>query len=366
MIEDLFNSTIAGVLQEDRGTSSVPAEKHGLEIELPDDFYFLPNHGNLGDMVIAEAEYQLLDRYRPFDSSVVPGGQRFNLVYGGGGLFVKYWNYEKILDVFKAENLAKCVILPSSFYECDDLLRLLDERFTVYCRERRSYEYCIASNNRAKFILADDMAFNLDFQRLNDFDGEKFRANAAALTAQQRSFIYFEIYLTYKKVHADIAAVLKNKTWLSGGGLRLGYILRTDKERQGEAGVDADEAFDLSRHVWCSCADPAVVNLYARLFVRAIDALDIVVTDRLHVGIVAARLGKQVYLLDNSYGKLSGVYEQSMKTMKNVSMIKPVDFRAVKDALAWEETPSFTDFLKVYLSRADLESKVGDTILRIS
>ena len=64
----------------------------------------------------------------------------------------------------------------------------------------------------------------------------------------------------------------------------------------------------------------------------AVDCADAIITDRLHVGIAAALMGKEVFLLDNTYGKLSGVYNHSLKqnphihfctTMPDIQTIRP-------------------------------------------
>ncbi len=47
-------------------------------------------------------------------------------------------------------------------------------------------------------------------------------------------------------------------------------------------------------------------------FRDALRCADIVVTDRLHVAVMCHKAGVEVYMLDNSYRKLSGVYRQSM------------------------------------------------------
>ena len=43
---------------------------------------------------------------------------------------------------------------------------------------------------------------------------------------------------------------------------------------------------------------------------------------RLHAGIMSAMLGKQTMLIDNSYGKLSALYESWLSEMKDIQMIK--------------------------------------------
>ena len=39
------------------------------------------------------------------------------------------------------EHVKKIIILPSSFYECQELIDCLDERFVIFCREKQSYRY---------------------------------------------------------------------------------------------------------------------------------------------------------------------------------------------------------------------------------
>ncbi len=63
---------------------------------------------------------------------------------------------------------------------------------------------------------------------------------------------------------------------------------------------------------------------------------DVVVTDRLHVAIMAMHMGKDVYMLDNDYGKLSGVYEVSLKNRTNVHLILPGEPWPEELTTAWE------------------------------
>ncbi len=48
----------------------------------------------------------------------------------------------------------------------------------------------------------------------------------------------------------------------------------------------------------------------------------VVVTNRLHVGILSAMLGKRTLLREGSYHKISGVYEYSLASMPHVELIK--------------------------------------------
>jgi len=82
---------------------------------------------------------------------------------------------------------------------------------------------------------------------------------------------------------------------------------------------------DLSLIANSFCADKAFCILLLKQFLRAIDKYEIIVTDRLHIGICSMLLGKKVYMIDNSYKKLSNVYKKSMSDKKNVILVNSVE-----------------------------------------
>ena len=89
--------------------------------------------------------------------------QPFDFVYGGGGIWNPHYNYMKLLKMYAMhKNMRSFTILPSSFWQCDDAVRMFDSRFTVFCRDMQSYEYCTSRNKTAKFIMHDDVAFWLE------------------------------------------------------------------------------------------------------------------------------------------------------------------------------------------------------------
>ena len=56
-------------------------------------------------------------------------------------------------------------------------------------------------------------------------------------------------------------------------------------------------------------------------FADAVRQVDAVVTDRLHVAIMCWKAGVEVYMLDNSYHKLSGVYRKSLSNEPSVHLL---------------------------------------------
>jgi hypothetical protein len=266
-------------------------------------FAYRANGGNLGDCAIACSEYQMMERLSlPYvaiteENKGVVMSKPFNLVYGGGGAWVRCQGYKPILDEFlKNKNIEKCVILPSSFDGCDDVLEALDERFTVFCRDRKSYEYCTSGNRRAKFILHDDMAFSLNLKLLNlsmtidDIQHPKIR----------RAFECIEAFL---KDHDDFDDA---------------NMFRTDCERTS-IGIPSDN-FDISRQFAMkgTVITRNIAEHCTEVMLHGLIPFDEISTNRLHVAILSSLLGKKVNMYDNSYGKLKNVYEYSLKSKKNI------------------------------------------------
>lgn len=255
------------------------------EIKQLPKFIYIPNPGNLGDMLIALATLEFFQRYN-IKYRMYSGQKKARfIVYGGGGVWTN--DYEKwmdrFLDLFKAAE--RVVILPSSFNDCQKLLGVLDDRFVVFCRERKSYDYLLAQNTSAKIILDHDMALRL--------------------TAYGLEYKY--------KLDKHGPELLKKYNDISVK--KISHFMRVDCETAGHYDTDIDIS-DLAHGSAKSSRD--WIMLCAQVMLNLVDKADIVVTDRLHVGIAGLLLNKDVYLLDNSYGKLSSVYNHSLKKFKNV------------------------------------------------
>lgn len=79
-----------------------------------------------------------------------------------------------------------------------------------------------------------------------------------------------------------------------------------------------DEVTSVKRgvHVDLSAVQYATYPQYLRTLRRA----DLVVTNRLHVALPAAVLGKRVLIVEAGYHKLQGVYEQSLRGLEHVTL----------------------------------------------
>lgn len=259
------------------------------------EFTFIPDQGNLGDALLATATLRFFDAhhlpYRMLCDAPEPADV---VVYGGGGIWIPDYEQEwlRFLPIFRQAK--RVVILPGSYRHCDRLLEVADERFTLFCREMDSYAYLRSSGCKATIIPDHDMALRLTADFLaepREKEPKQFRSNEIP-----RSFAHLP--------QCDV-----------------GYLLRSDSEGADIPYVPG--AVDLSACAGFSAlATRAELAFYARFMLCAVDYFGTIVTDRLHVGIAAALMGKQTYLLDNSYRKLSAVYTHSLQSCPHIHMVE--------------------------------------------
>ncbi|WP_180972791.1 polysaccharide pyruvyl transferase family protein [Akkermansia muciniphila] len=266
-------------------------------------FHYMMNQGNVGDALIAASTVALFEREGLEFSSCGPelpaGKEEITLVYGGGGGFVPYFGMlPHYVRLFSDPHLRRCVILPQSFRDCDELVDVLDERFTVFCRERASYDYCLSRNGKARFMLADDMALAAEPEML-----KKRPVRLPFLEMEERAW--------GKCMKKDTKTSLVT---LPGAG-KLAVCLRSDPESTGHAQSLKELPLntDLSAYSVRVIDEVEHAFAYARWLLKALDQPDVILTDRLHLGISGALLGKEVFLMDNVYGKISGIYELSLR-----------------------------------------------------
>ena len=239
-----------------------------LETYKGETVHVLINPGNAGDGLIHAGGRQLFKsrglETREFVYPVEAGGDTL-FIYGNGQFFGNYGkcvrSYFHYLDKYK-----KVIILPSTFdanYEAGiNLLANLPSHVVVFCREKTSYETALACTNATEAIYLDhDLAFSFDFGR-----------------------------------------------WRQRKGSGILSCFRTDSE--SALGKPTLPSIDVSRYGGRNDAWPL---LYTISHFREVH------TDRTHVGIAAAMLGKKTFLYDNSYHKNRSIYEHSMQELENVT-----------------------------------------------
>lgn len=274
--------------------------------------YLVQNPGNAGDSVIGAAGYQRLDRagvrvVEPSWKGFDPAGK---IVFypGGGNLIHEGTHSHRLLSAWHAR-AAELVILPHTLTGVDSLLASFGANVTVVCREAVSYAYARGARGRHRTLLSDDLAFGLD---------------VSALMARRLGWVplamgphYAWSKLTNTAAHPGLGQVLG--AWRAAARLHEvrtqgGPVLRcfrTDGESRG--GRLPEGNADISRLFAFGTTPRPVCEWVAQLFVRAMEPFEEIHTDRLHVGITAALLGKRVRLSPNNYFKVRAIWEFSMR-----------------------------------------------------
>ena len=252
-------------------------------------FQYLPNHGNLGDLLIDVATRQLMRLYNLPQSHTDCN----HVVYGGGGRFVPFYgSLETLQESLTHPGIERCIILPHSFYEVDSFVKSLDERHTVFCREVRSLEYCRSLNSRSCFLPAHDMSIHLNPVKLRREIGHQ---EASSLKKKLKEAIE----------QSSFSTTFAGKPCLGGYFPRIG--VESTLEEESHFGQDLSE-------LWMGYGEDSPAHAaHILALLDELSVLDIVITDRLHMGIAALYAGCQVCFFDNNYGKISGVYLQTFR-----------------------------------------------------
>ena len=274
--------------------------------QLPDKpIFFYPNPGNAGDSAISCTILQLLDRqgrqisthayalsYRLPESGIV--------MCGGGGTFIG--NEEKVFNLMAEyhNQVERLVILPQTIVGRAALLRSFGANVDVICRERISYDYVVGLSTQASVFLMDDMAFSLD---TNWLLAHPIRCLLDALPWLLR-YRRIDKYLAFRKLKRERHAQAKRF-----GASAATNCFRTNAERT-DIPLPPDN-LDLSLIAMFGTRPRALARLVTYELLAFLREFAVVNTNRLHIGILAAILGKQVNFYPNNF-KNEGVYQFSM------------------------------------------------------
>lgn len=248
----------------------------GIRSLLATEFKYVPNTGNMGDTLITHGEYLFFENYNlNYDSKsytqVVCGG--------GGGLVEGYYGYsiETLLKYLKKGY--QVLVLPHTIVGYYDIFNKYKDQLTIICREKKSYSGLVENGfPEDNLYICSDMALYLEELRI----GERYK------------------YPSPLKV-------------LMG--------LRTDKESRDNHKLK--NSVDLSKCYDSTVMSKEEVEAVAKYMLQFISLYSIIVTDRLHVGIACALLGKECYFMGNSYYKNRAVFEYSLE--RKYPSIKFVD-----------------------------------------
>lgn len=285
------------------------------------DIAYLPNPGNAGDSLIACSTLQFFEK-NEINYRVCLSEKHIKstdvLVYGGGGNFggansrVGYYieKYSKRVRAF--------ILLPHTLFGAEQLLESLPSNVHLFCREKISFDHASKHCNSASVYLADDMVFDADIRALLS----NTTSNSVLLGTV--SEIKRRLQNKNEDFGLSLSCLLNYQMWKVKRAIKpqnYTKVLNAFREDVEKTDIELpNDNLDISALFELSSCEPELAKLSTSRFLSFIEQFDEVNTNRLHVGIAAAKLGKKVNLYGNNYFKIRAIYDFSIKgKFNNVS-----------------------------------------------
>lgn len=316
--------------------------RESLSKYIDNDYVLLdvPNHRNIGDILIWEGELEYLksikhnllytsNLYTHQNSKI----QKNNIILlHGGGNFGDVWSLNQkfrneIIEKFQENRI---IIFPQTIhYENED--RILSDAslynshpdLIICARDNVSYELAQKYFNKCKVILAPDMAFFLDFSQFH------------ILPAESKLSLILKRYdkeLGDESILENIGDDLINKNHKFIIKDWPGFYEQGTLKRRLQAYIIKSEIILSKWMINKPLLNYLVDNKHGlksknykenllKKGVKFINSYDTIYSTRLHGFILSVLLNKEVYIFDNSYGKNSNFFNTWLSDFENVRLL---------------------------------------------
>lgn len=291
------------------------------------DYWLLevPYYSNVGDTLIWQGECDFLKRLpvkcrgmHSLESFRFPKIKKDDLIlFQGGGNFGDLWtkHHDFKMKVVAAYPENEFVFSPQTvfFEKTENMMKcaafLADKRVTICARDEVSYRL-LKANFSNRILLVPDLAFSIELdswykptpgtgELLLKREDKELRTTAYLSEVEQRSGIVVSDWTTFRGATGcercfNRVRGLAHRAVFQGSGL-----------------------------------GPRMIDWYGRWIyrpflmragIRQLARYQTIYTTRLHAAILGLMLGKQVVLIDNSYGKNRQFYETWLRACENVRM----------------------------------------------
>lgn len=268
-------------------------------------YLYIPNSGNAGDSLIAEASYQFLNDLNisftlgNMETLVEPG--QHVILGGGGNLVAPYPNCRLFLER-NIGRFGSLTILPHTIRAYADIIAALGDESDIFCRDVKSFDFCSENITKARVHLCHDMAFYWKCEDTRSILFRRLLKNCRDSTFRIRNAKHLYRMLRLRNYIVD------------GELISFRSDLESTRSEVPRYNIDISREFSTEsmERGYAAAATFAMMNLVGRA--------SRVMSDRLHVSIMAAILGKEVTIYDNNYGKNGSIFDHSMKNVyPNVS-----------------------------------------------
>lgn len=260
-------------------------------------FLYRPNPGNAGDSLIAAGTIQFFEEEGLDWEFFSPDKfkQNKNLVFGGGGAFVPlYPNVREFIETH-IQQLESFTLLPHTIDGNEDLLGKLDDRFTLFAREKVSAAHLEAHLTQARFMISHDMALSL--RPHNSGTPEKLPLFLPGQSLRRQ--------LSWQLHRKRLERARPDAT-----GVQL--FMRTDQEARNNSQPATDSIVDLSDLLGGKADTKEQIQGTSKIFLSMINQQKSILTDRLHVAIGAGLCKVPCRLEPGSYYKNQAIFEHSI------------------------------------------------------
>ena len=308
--------------------------------------FFEPLAGNHGDKLIQigslesfkEAKLNLTNDLSKAEVILINGSGSMTPLWGDG-----FRVLEKYAKSFANIPL---IVLPSSWdiRNVDIALLLKDHKAPIYLYARELYSFValkrINFSSNVQISLDHDMSFNVlrssYFKWLLEQKANKHlliveRRDAESLTYLKeyplplwiKLIKFFALPIMHKlpsEIYREFKAVVFGFDRLILGAKRRREAIKSDFVKESVSLIEKTHPQFAKLPIYA--ADISLLSFCSfKQFNLLIAQAAVVVTTRLHVGILSALLGKPTYIKAGNWHKIRGVYEYSLKDRENVRLI---------------------------------------------
>jgi exopolysaccharide biosynthesis predicted pyruvyltransferase EpsI len=294
--------------------------------------YIDPCSGNNGDLLILEGMKEVI---KISGINVVSSVSEAELIIiNGGGMFIDAYTQGigKIKEYSSRFPHVHLCVAPNSYHfttvDFGKVLDIRESKLTLFSREKYSKAYIDDLVSKREYIdsfLDDDLAFNLKNSKLINNILEKYpnpdegrvlvvdrmdleHAKAKGKHSNLKKLYIMLIPETIKVMLRKIRFLFRNTV---GSSFTRESLKKINIENPNFK-AKIIETSDISR------VDITDFDGFIEKIARA----EYIFTNRLHVGVLGHLLGRNVYMVEGSYHKMTGIYEYSMVDTQTTKILR--------------------------------------------
>lgn len=289
----------------------------------------LPYFGNVGDVLIWQSILDLLStsQYKClYSASSVTYkkpkiGNQVQILFMGGGNFGDLWKHHQefrhhVMSDFPNNpiiQLPQSVCFQSKKYMEADIQHFVNHKghITICLRDENSFNIISSNYKNVKAILLPDLAFAFDVEKyIHRYKIKNFGKEGILYVRRNDSEAHNQNdadELVPKDAVVSDWPTIQNSNWMLGLYSKLIVI---------EKLFGFIDFCKLNDYIF----QTVMKNVILKSGMNFIGKYSKVYTTRLHCGILAFLMGKEVTMFDNSYGKISGVYNLWLKGQSKIIM----------------------------------------------